>query len=97
MISITSALLAHSIWRNTISDSDPGFAPVDLSPIMLRDDDVDAQLNYLSKLTLHSPTSPGLRQQALYLLEARSRATSEIRAEELLFLFVSSPEAAVQR
>lgn len=97
MISITSALLAHSIWRNTISDSDPGYAPVNISPIMLRDDNVNEQLSYLSKLTLHSPTSNGLRQQALYLLEERSRATSEIRAEELLFLFVSSPEAAVQR
>ena len=97
MISITSALLAHTIWRNTISDSDPAFAPVDISPIMLRDGDVNAQLSYLSKLTLHSPASDSLQRQAHYLLEERSQATSEIRAEDLLFLFVSSPEAAVQR
>ena len=97
MISITSALLAHTIWRNTISDSDPAFAPVDISPIMLRDGDVNAQLSYLSKLTLHSPASDSLQRQARYLLEERSQATSEIRAEDLLFLFVSSPEAAVQR
>lgn len=97
MISITSALLAHSIWRNTISDTDPAYAPVNISPLMLRDDDPQAQLNYLSKLTLNSPMSEGLRKQALYLLQERAPASSEIRAEELLFLFVSSPEAAVQR
>lgn len=97
MISITSALLAHSIWRNTTSDADPAYAPVNISPLMLLDDDPDAQLNYLSKLTLNSPMSAGLRKQALYLLQERAQANSEIRAEELLFLFVSSPEAAVQR
>ena len=97
MISITSALLAHSIWRNTISETSREFAPVDISPLMLLDDDPTAQLNYLSKLTLNNPMSDGLQKQALYLLQERRNASPEIRAEELLFLFVSSPEAAVQR
>lgn len=97
MISITSAMLAHSIWRNTESDSDPAHTPVNITPLMLLDAKPDAQLDYLSKLTLGKPMSSGLRKQALYLLNERANSTSEIRAEELLFLFISSPEAAIQR
>lgn len=97
IISITSALLAHSIWRNNVSDDDPSYAPVNISKLMSMDGQAGAQLNYLTKLTLSKPMSSGLRKQALYLLDERSQATSQIRAEELLFLFISSPEAAVQR
>jgi hypothetical protein len=72
-------------------------APVDISPLMKMDGDPAAQFDYLSRLTLSKPLSAGLRRQALYLLDQRKNANAQIRAEELLFLFLSSPEAAVQR
>lgn len=97
MVSITSALLAHSIWRNNLSDSDPSMAPIDISTLVAMDGNIPAQLNYLSQLTLGKPMSTALQAQALYLLEERKLAGAQIRAEELLFLFLSSPEAAVQR
>ncbi len=97
MVSITSALLAHSIWRNTMSDTNPSYAPVNISALASMDGDVEAQFTYLSKLTLSKPMSSGLRKQALQLLDARANSNAQLRAEELLFLFISSPEAAVQR
>jgi len=97
IIDITSALLAHSIWHNTESGSEPQFAPVDITQLMLLDDDRNAQYKLLSTLLIGRPASDALREQADYLLDARKNASSEIRAEELLFLFATSPEAAVQR
>lgn len=97
MVSITSTLLAHSIWRNNLSDPDPSMAPINISRLVKLDGDPTAQFNYLSRLTLSKPMSEGLKQQALYLLNERKTANAQIRAEELLFLFLSSPEAAVQR
>lgn len=97
MISITSALLAHSLWINTESGSEASAAPIDITPLMTLDDDSQAQLSYLGKLTLGMPPSEGLRRQAQSLLEMRKNANSQLRAEELLFLFLSSPEAAVQK
>ncbi len=96
VISITSALLAHSIWNNTVSGTDPKHAPVDISTLMNLDDNTDQQLSYLARLTLTKPISAGLKRQALYLLDERRNSSSQIRAEELLFLFISSPEAAIQ-
>lgn len=97
MVSITSTLLAHSVWRNNVSDTDPEMAPVNITKLMSLDGDVNAQFTYLSKLILGKPMSEALRKQALYLLGERSNANAQIRAEELLFLFLSAPEAAVQR
>ncbi len=97
IIDITSAMLAHSVWNNTESTSERNLAPVDISRLMLMDDDRESLYELLSKLTLGKPLSDNLRTQADYLLDARKNASSEIRAEDLLFLFVSSPEAAVQR
>ena len=97
MVSITSALLAHSVWRNNVSDTDPEMAPVNITKLMSLDGDSNAQLAYLSRLTLGKPMSDALKSQALYLLNERSNANAQIRSEELLFLFLSSPEAAVQR
>lgn len=97
MISITSSLLAHSVWRNNLSDDDPSKAPINISQLVELDGNTDEQLAYLSRLILGAPMSQGLHQQALYLLEERSRSNSLVRAEDLLFLFLSSPEAAVQR
>ncbi len=97
MVSITNTLLAHSVWRNNLSDADPGMAPVNISKLMTLDGDTSAQLNYLSRLILGKPMSEGLKKQSLYLINERHNANAQIRAEDLLFLFVSSPEAAVQR
>ena len=97
IINLTSALLAHTIWINTTSDGSNKSAPVELRPLIELDGDVDAQLNYLSRLTLGKPASSGLIEQANYLLDKRDGAQAEVRAEELLFLFASSPEAAIQR
>ena len=97
MVSITNTLLAHSVWRNNMSDADPAMAPVNISKLMTLDGDTSAQLNYLSRLILGKPMSEGLKKQSLYLINERQNANAQIRAEELLFLFVSSPEAAVQR
>ncbi|MEM7259237.1 MAG: DUF1800 family protein, partial [Pseudomonadota bacterium] len=97
MVSITSTLLAHSIWRNNFSDADPAMAPIDISTLARLDGDTQAQFQYLSRLTLGKPMSDALLAQALYLLDERQNANAQIRSEELLFLFLSSPEAAVQR
>ena len=97
IINITSTLLAHSIWNNTESTSKRTLAPVDITKLMLLDGDRDAQYQLLGKLTLANRPSDSLRAQADFLLDARKNASSQIRAEELLFLFISSPEAAVQR
>jgi len=97
IIEITSALLAHTIWINTNSESDYSHAPVELRPLIELDGNVQEQMNYLSRLTLGQPASAGLLAQANYLIEKRENADAEIRAEELLFLFAGSPEAAIQR
>lgn len=97
IIDITSAMLAHTIWINTNSESDYSNAPIELRQLIELDDDLAAQLNYLSRLTLGQPASDGLLEQANYLVDKRENADAEIRAEELLFLFASSPEAAIQR
>jgi len=97
IIDVTSALLAHTLWINTSSDSDYSRAPVELGPLIELDGKIIDQLNYLSKLTLGQPASDGLIEQANYLMDQRENAEAEVRAEELLFLFASSPEAAIQR
>ena len=97
IIDITSTLLSHSIWNNTESTSDPQYSPVDIKKLMLLDDNRDALYTLLETLILGKRASDALRSQADYLLDARQNASSEIRAEELLFLFITSPEAAVQR
>ncbi len=97
MVTITSTLLAHSIWRNNLSDTDPSMAPVNISELVKLDGQTDEQLTYLARLTLGKPMSEGIKKQALYLLEERRNTSAQLRAEELLFLFISSPEAAVQR
>ncbi len=97
IINITSAMLSHTIWNNTESTSDQNLAPINISKLMLLDADRESLYALLGKLTLGNPLSDHLRTQADYLLDARKNASSELRAEELLFLFVSSPEAAVQR
>jgi len=97
VINITSAMLAHTIWNNTESTSKRNLAPVDISTLMLLDGDRSSLYTLLGMLVLGKAPSDGLTTQADYLLDARKNASSETRAEELLFLFVSSPEAAVQR
>jgi len=97
IINITSALLSHSIWNNTESTSKRNHAPIDISKLMLLDDDRQSQYDLLSKLLIGKSPSAGLQAQANYLLDARSKSSSQTRAEDLLFLFVASPEAAVQR
>ena len=97
IIDLTSALLAHTIWINTDSDPDYTNAPVELRPLIELDGDLEKQIDYLSRLTLGQPASPGLLEQANFLVEQRKNAEAEVRAEELLFLFASSPEAAIQR
>jgi len=96
IIAITSTLLAHSIWINTASDSDPADAPVNIDRLIALDDDVEAQLKFLSQLMLTEPMSDGLRNAAVFLRDARKHNDAQIRAEELLFLFASAPEAAIQ-
>ncbi len=97
IIDITSGLLAHSIWQNSESTSDLELALIDISGLMILDGEREALYELLGKLTLAKPPSASLRAQADYLLDARGHSSSEIRAEELLFLFISSPESAVQR
>ena len=97
IIELTSALLAHTIWINTDSDPDNSRAPVELRPLIELDGDMQKQMNYLSRLTLGQPASAGLMEQANFLVEERDNSEARIRAEELLFLFASSPEAAIQR
>ncbi len=97
IIDITNTLLAQSIWLNTESTTDADRAPIDITPLMLLDGDTEAIYELLGKLTLAKPPGASLRAQADYLLNKRQKASAEVRAEELLFLFVASPEAAVQR
>ena len=97
IIELTGALLAHTIWINTDSDPDNSRAPVELRPLIELDGDMQKQMNYLSRLTLGQPASAGLMEQANFLVEERDNSEARIRAEELLFLFASSPEAAIQR
>ena len=97
IIELTSAMLAHSIWQNTESVSDADLALIDITGLMLLDGQREALFELLGKLTLAKPPSAGLLTQANKLLDARKNASSETRTEEMLFLFISSPEAAVQR
>ncbi len=97
IINITSAILAHTIWNNTVSTSEGRLAPININNLMLLDNNREAQLEMLSKLVLAKPVSDALREQANLLLDTRKNASSEVRAADLLFLFVSSPEAAVQK
>lgn len=97
IIDLTSALLAHTIWINTDSDPDYSNAPVELRTLIELDGDLTKQIDFLSRLTLGQPASPGLLEQANFLVEQRKNAEAKVRAEELLFLFASSPEAAIQR
>jgi len=97
IIDITSALFAHTVWINTNSESDYSNAPIELRPLIEMDGDFNAQLAFLSRLTLGQPASSALQQQAKYIIEKRENTEAEVRAEDLLFLFASSPEAAIQR
>jgi len=98
IISITNTLLAHSLWHN-IDDGnyDPSRAPVDLGPLIALDDSPAQQIELLGELILNRPASEGLRAQAQLLLSERVYADANNRAAELLFLFASSPEAAIQQ
>jgi uncharacterized protein (DUF1800 family) len=98
IISITNTLLAHSLWHNTGDGNfDPSRAPVDLAPLSALDDSPAQQIDLLSQLILNRPASDGLRTQAELLRSERVYADANNRAAELLFLFASSPEAAIQQ
>lgn len=98
IIAITSALLGHSLWQNTHNDGfDPALAPIKLDALTALDENPEAQMQLLARLTLGQPASAGLLAQGRYLLEQRTYTDPGIRAAELVFLFSSSPEAAIQR
>lgn len=98
IISITSTLLAHSLWHNTGDGNfDPSRAPIDLSPLIALDESPQQQMELLAQLVLNRPASDGLLAQAEMLRDERVYADANNRAAELLFLFASSPEAAIQQ
>lgn len=98
MISLTSRLLANSLWAHNYKISgDSQRIAINIDREMAMEGDREALLDHLNLILLGGRMSPELRQEVNRLMDARDyKNAASQRVAEAIFLIVSSPEAAVQ-
>jgi len=98
MISLTSRLLANSLWSHNYKVvGDGNRIAINIDREMKLEDNRDALLDHLDLLLLGGRMSSDLRQEVSSLMDSRdyNNAASQ-RIAEAIFLIMSSPEAAIQ-
>lgn len=98
MISLTSRLLANSLWSHNFKVSGDGHRiAINIEREMAIEDNRDALLDHLDLILLGGRMSDSLRQEVSTLMDSRDydNAASQ-RIAEAIFLIMSSPEAAIQ-
>ena len=99
IITITSRLLANTIWtHNQKDDIDERQIAIDISDEVAMEADTDALLDHLDLLLLGGRMTDELRSEVLTLMEERDyRGGNAQRVVEAIYLIASSPEAAIQK
>ncbi len=98
MISMSSRLLANSLWSHNYKVANDGRRiAINIDREMELEDDREALLDHLNLVLLGGRMSADLRLEVNRLMDTRdySNAASQ-RIAEAIFLIVSSPEAAIQ-
>ena len=98
MISMTSRLLANSLWAHNYKvASNKNRIAINIDREMELEGDREALLDHLDLLLLGGTMSADLRQEVNRLMDSRdyNNAASQ-RVAEAIFLIVSSPESAIQ-
>ena len=97
IITITSRLLAGTIWNNDGRESgNPQTVAIGIGREVALEPDPEALLDHLDRLLLGGRMSEALRAEALALMASRRGDQAALRVSEAIFLILSSPEAAVQ-
>ncbi|MFT5044945.1 MAG: hypothetical protein ACI8UP_001915 [Porticoccaceae bacterium] len=99
IISITSRLLASTIWAHNQKDeiNDREIA-IDISDEVAMEADTDALLDHLDLLLLGGRMTHGLRAEVIALMNERDYQGADAqRVVEAIYLITSSPEAAIQQ
>jgi len=98
MISISSRLLANSVWSHNYKvKSDSHRIAINIDREMQMEDDREGLLDHLNLLLLGGRMSDDLRFEINRLMDSRDyRNAGSQQISEAIFLIVSSPEAAVQ-
>lgn len=98
IITITSRLLASTIWSHNFKDDiEPSRMTIDISDEMNMVTDTTELLNHLNLLLLGGRMSSELENEVMSLMSARDYEGSESqRVVEAIYLIASSPEAALQ-
>lgn len=98
MISMTSRLLANSLWSHNYKvTGDGNRIAINIDREMDMEHDREALLDHLDLLLLGGRMSNELRAEVSNLMDARDYNNAESqRVAEAIFLIISSPEAAVQ-
>lgn len=99
MVSITSRLLANSLWAHNYKVQNDGQRiAINIDREMDLESNPDALLDHLDLLLLGGRMSDELRQEVVRLMDSRDyKNAASQRVAEAIFLIASSPEAAVQR
>lgn len=98
MISMTSRLLANTVWSHNYKvANDENRVAINIDREMALEDDRDALLDHLDLILLGGRMSADLRLEVNQLMDSRdyNNASSQ-RIAEAIFLIISSPEAAIQ-
>jgi len=98
MISLTSRILANTLWSHNFKvASDDHRIAINIDREMNMEHDREALLDHLDLLLLGGRMSADLRQEVSRLMDSRDydNAASQ-RIAEAIFLIMSSPEAAIQ-
>ena len=98
MISMTSRLLANSLWSHNYKvTGDGNRIAINIDREMDMEHDREALLDHLDLLLLGGRMSAELRQEVSNLMDTRDYNNAESqRVAEAIFLIISSPEAAIQ-
>jgi len=99
VITITSRLLASTLWsHNFKNENDGNRIAINITREMELEPDEDALLGHLDLLLLGGQMSAEMRTELKELMGARSYANAASqRVVEAIFLIVTSPDAAIQR
>lgn len=99
IITITSRLLANSLWaHNFKNDADAERIIIDISHEMNLEPDLDTLLDHLDLLLLGGRMPEELRSEVKFLMGERNyNGAASQRVVEAIFLIATSPEAAVQQ
>jgi uncharacterized protein (DUF1800 family) len=99
IITITSRLLASTIWaHNQKDDINDREIAIDISDEVAMEADTDVLLDHLNLLLLGGRMTDGLRAEVITLMDERDYQGADAqRVVEAIYLIASSPEAAIQQ